>query len=183
MKSFNQHDCMNIDWLKENHQMVHYFGLGFIQLKLNDCQRIHFYTAELPPITSQEDIHNHRYNFTSEILKGEFTQALYRIVEGDTHILEKESCKADVKVEEQGKPCGIEFMGNHHYTKGSWYFTTHDVFHRVWANTSINLLTRSEYKKDLAEVVRPVGQEKICPFGQKVEEKRLWEIIEMMLKA
>lgn len=34
---------MNIDWLKANSTMIHYFGLGFIQVKLGDLDRVHFY--------------------------------------------------------------------------------------------------------------------------------------------
>lgn len=173
---------LNIDWLKQNHQMIHYFGLGFIQLKIDDRCRMHFYTPELPPIVSEEDVHNHRYNFDSKILKGEFTQELFHVIEGNSHIREHESCKEGVEAATVGTPCGIILASAHTYFTGSSYFINHKTFHRVIAKNCITLLNRGSYKKDMAEVIRLVDAKKICPFSQKVEEEQLWEIVERMLQ-
>lgn len=170
------------DWLRANHKMVHYFGLGFIQLKIDDSRRMHFYTSELPPITPEEDVHNHRYNFVSHILKGRFYQELFKTVDGSTHTLEKESCQAGVDVPHEGTSCGLVQMSRHHYTAGDSYWLHHDTFHRVSAENCITFVERSEYQKELAEVIRAIDSPKICPFSQKVPEENLWEIIERMLK-
>jgi hypothetical protein len=173
---------LNIDWLKSNHKMIHYFGLGFIQLKIDDQTRIHFYTPELPPIVSQEDIHNHRYDFFSQVLKGHFSQALFNVIDGNTHLREQESCKEGVSCETPPTPCAVEINSEHKYVAGSAYFIKAETFHRVSAE-GITLLKRGEPKKDFAEVIRRAGSEKTCPFSQKIEESRLWEIIECMIKT
>jgi hypothetical protein len=173
---------LDIDWLKANHQMVHYFGLGFIQLKMNHQDRLHFYTSELPPTVPEEDVHNHRYCFTSTILKGYFRQELFRVVEGDTHLREQETCKEGVCAGSTPVSCSLLLASSHLYAVGGQYFIDHDTFHRVEAQNCITLLIRGEYKKELAEVIRLRGQVKVCPFSQKVPTERLWEIIESMVK-
>jgi hypothetical protein len=168
-------------WLKANHKMIHFFGLGFIQLKLTDNVRMHFYNEKLPPITSKEDIHNHRYDFRSQILVGELEQELFTIVDGDDHILEKESCKAGVEVQQEGKLCGIRTHSVHKYVRGSQYKLDHRTFHRVASPFAVSLLTRGVTQQEFADVVRPVGSTKVCPFSKKVDEAELWAIVEEML--
>lgn len=172
---------INIDLLKKNHQKIHYFGLGFIQVKIDSITRVHFYSSELPAIISDEEIHNHRYDFTSVIIKGGFGQQIYQVIPGDTHLLEEESCQEGVSGGKT-KLCSVKMIGEHVYYPNSRYFVDHNVFHKVQAVDCVTLLTRSDYKKDLAEVIRPVGAEKICPFSQKIEEGSLWEIVDSMLK-
>jgi hypothetical protein len=48
--------------LKEKCKMIHYFGLGFIQIKIDDTYRLHFYTNKLPKILHEEEVHNYRNN-------------------------------------------------------------------------------------------------------------------------
>jgi hypothetical protein len=173
---------LEIDWLKKNHQMIHYFGLGFIQLKIDKHNRLHFYTPELPPIIDEEDIHNHRYDFTSSILRGKMEQQLFVEIPGATHIKEDESCQADVKPETSPSNCSVLMTSSHTYAEGSSYFIDHDTFHRVKTNNCITHLNRGGYKKKYAQVIRPMESGKICPFSQKIEEGRLWEIIETMIR-
>jgi hypothetical protein len=169
---------LEIDWLKANHTMIHYFGLGFIQLKLDQFKRFHFYTSELPQIVGEEEIHNHRYDFQSTILLGKLTQEIYGKIDGDTHVIEDESCQEGVTTGILPSFCGIELLSMHNYGVGSYYFVDHNTFHRVKADNCVTILNRTDYKKQYAKVIRPVGTKKVCPFSQKVDEKRLWEIIE-----
>jgi hypothetical protein len=175
---------LNLSWLKANCQMIHYFGLGFIQVKLDKAQRLHFYTDLLPPIVSEEDVHNHRYDFTSKILKGSLTQEIYELMDGDTHLVEDESCQAGVMAESNPKSCAIKLSSSHTYVAGSEYFIGHDTFHRVSnCGSCVTLLTRSNYKKEFAQVIRPIDEEKTCPFSKKIEEKELWKIVGKMLES
>jgi len=174
---------LDVTWLKNNHQMIHYFGLGFIQLKIDKNTRLHFYNKKLPPIVSKEDIHNHRYDFTSEILLGTLIQEIYEVVPGDTHYLEDESCQVDVKVESKPKLCSVQMSSRHIHSPKSSYLISHTTFHRVYCDFEcITLLNRTDYKKQLAQVIRPIEGAKVCPFSQKVKEEYLWNIIEEMLK-
>jgi hypothetical protein len=173
---------LNYKWLKANHQMIHYFGLGFVQLKLDNSTRMHFYSPELTPLVPEEEVHNHRYNFSSLVLKGEFKQELFEVVAGDTHVREQETCKADVKATGEPVPCALKQVTSHIYGEGSRYWISHEAFHRVGAETAVTLVTRSPYEKELAEVVRRKDAPKVCPFSQRVEDDKLWDIVERMLK-
>lgn len=173
---------LEIDWLKTNYTKLHYFGLGFIQLKLDHTHRLHFYTNKLPVIISKEEIHNHRYNFCSQIIRGSLKQELFQITQNNTHTIEDESCQEGIKPEKHfSLPCGILLTSKHRYCEGSEYWIDHEVFHRVESDDCITYLTLSDYLKKSAKVVRPANTQKVCPFSKKVDEKDLWEIIANMI--
>lgn len=50
---------LDIDYLKSLENKPYYFGLGFIQLKINKSQRIHFWHSELIKTAGDEEIHDH----------------------------------------------------------------------------------------------------------------------------
>lgn len=174
---------LDIDWLRKNCLNISYFGVIGVQLKIDKSNRLHFYTKELPAIVSEEDVHNHRYDFTSHILKGNFIQDIFEVTIGDKYLREQESCKEGMSCNSEGIPCDLKLVSNHTYSAGSKYFIFHDVFHRVKSEDCITLINRSEYKKELAEVIRPIGQDKICPFSKKVDEDVLWEIVNNMIQG
>lgn len=171
----------DINWLKSHYQMIHYFGLGFIQLKLDQKHRMHFYTPHLPPIIPEEDVHNHRYDFTSKILKGSLVQEIYGTTSGDKYIKHFESCKEGVEVDDFHLFCDLVLTSRHTYSVGSEYFISHETFHKVKAiGECITLITRGDYQKEFAEVVQ-LPHKKVCPFSVKIDEKDLWDIVEKML--
>ena len=179
---------VSLDELKKEAELIHYFGLGFIQVKLTDYTRMHFYTAALPPIIPEEDIHDHRYDFASRILHGTLRQEIFALAEGDSHILEEETCLPAGRVVSEGAPpmrkgvlCGIKKIHEQEFKKGSSYIIDHDTFHRISASDAITFIKRSDYKKELARVAHERGEQKVCPFSKKIPEKELWEIVETML--
>lgn len=174
----------DVDYLKKNHYMIHYFGLGFIQLKLTQLRRMHFYTPELPAIVGTEDIHNHRYDFKSYILKGCLEQELFQLVPGTQFVREKESCNAEIKSDDTVEFCDVIKISEQKFVRESNYWIHHNTFHRVKATVpTITVLDRGYYRKQFADVVRYRGEKKVCPFSQKVAEDRLWEIVRGMLNG
>lgn len=178
------------EYVREHSRHIHYFGLGFVQVKLDRPDplgrgsetRMHFYTADLPAITGEEEVHNHRRSFTSTVVRGSFSQKFYAVTPGDTHLLELESCKEGVEAPAAPRPCSLVEMSRQIFREGSEYWVHHDQFHRVWvAGPTVTLLHLSSPLKDHAEVVRPVGAEKVCPFSKKVPEDQLWQIVKRML--
>jgi hypothetical protein len=175
-------EILDISYLKNNAQVIQYFGLGFIQIKLNDFERVHVYTKELPAIIDIEDIHNHRYSFTSYILSGSFVQEIFEIVEGDTYVLRNESCSEGNNLENKGETCGIRFNNKHIYKKGDQYTVDKDTFHRVFSHDAITYLVREKPSKEFAQVVTKQDSPHVCPFSKKVPENELWSIVEKSLK-
>lgn len=174
---------LNIDFLKENHKRIYYFGLGFIQVVLNKEDRIHFYTDRLE--TTNDDIHTHRYNFKSTILMGSFTNNKYRLIPGDTHFLKNESCSLDRIIENDiSIPVSIELLESKTYKEGDSYDMFFNELHSVsYTNDTITYLHRSEIITDYAQVIFEKNSEEICPFSNKIDDDDiLWSIIEEMIK-
>jgi hypothetical protein len=175
---------LDITWLKKNSKMIHFFGLGFIQIKLNDEYRVHVYTDKLSATVTKEDIHNHRYGFESTIIKGKLQQQFFTVVPavGGNFLLVEESCNPDNKIDSIASEVNVEFAGEATYSAGDMYALHHSSFHRVYSIDAITLLKRGNIEKSLAEVVYRKGEPPQCPFSVKVSEAALWEIVEEALK-
>lgn len=175
---------LSIDWIKENNVKIHYFGLGFIQVKLNNFERLHFYTTQLAKTIDEEEIHNHRYNFVSTIIKGEFSQSIFE-VENDingSYFLTKESCDENNKIVFPKEPVNVVKIFSQKYLENNSYYMNNNTFHTVDAEDgTITHLKRSGYLKEFADVVFDKNKNLICPFSIKVSENDLYDIIKNML--
>jgi len=170
---------LDLPTLQTNHTRLYYFGLGFIQLKIDEQYRVHFYSPKIPPIV--DDIHNHRYDFESTILMGTLTNTLWGVKEGDTHIRRSESCNPDIKSEKIEKKCAVEFISKTIYTAGQTYKMSESEFHQVSANNCITFLKRGPMLKKCADIIAPKDTQPVCPFSRRVQEENLWVIIKEML--
>lgn len=75
---------LDIKFLRGLGVIPHYFGLGFIQLKLSEHWRIHFWMPSWPTIPGAEtEFHDHRYDFISKVLHGRLEQEVFEV--GPTH--------------------------------------------------------------------------------------------------
>lgn len=162
--------------------MIHYFGLGFIQLKIDDDLRFHFYTEALPSIMPVEEVHNHRYDFTSVVLKGELHYEYYMPTEGNDHIIRTISCDPNNPAPDDAKECGLMHICSGNYKAGCTYNLNKDTFHRVWAReNTITKLYRAKLRRDFAQAVKHKDEINVCPFSKQIPEKELWEIVEQMI--
>jgi hypothetical protein len=161
-----------------------YFGLGFIQLKIDKTYRYHFYHDSLEPIVPDDEIHDHRYNFKSHILQGEFTQLLYEfeVDHAGTHEIQNVDCKGPSDHVFEKTWGNLKLINRSTYSAGSSYWINRDVLHTVIAhNNAITLLERDTVVKQYARVARPRGVESVCPFSAPLGADRCWELIEDML--
>jgi hypothetical protein len=170
---------IDYNWLRNNHERIYFFGLGFIQLKINETYRLHFYIPELPSFVDHP--HNHRYDFESTILKGEFTNNIYKEVTGLDFIIQEDSCSEGFIPTKKPRNANFELVSSTTYTTGETYSMNHETFHTVKADRAITLLKRSAYKKELADVAYPSNQKKVCPFMSKLSEDLLWDYIKQEL--
>lgn len=161
-----------------------FFGLGFIQLKVDQTYRYHFYHDSLTPIVPDDEIHDHRYNFKSHILQGTFIQLLYNFVP-DTdgaYEIQNVDCQGPTDQTFEKSYGNLKLINRSTYTVGSSYWINADVLHTVIAHeNAITLLERSTVNKNYARVARPVNSNTVCPFSQPIAESRCWELIEDML--
>jgi len=175
---------LNINELKTNCNKIHAFGLGFIQIKLNDKQRIHIYTNEIGLTTKEEEIHNHRYNFTSKVLKGKLTNKIYHIFGALGDFIQiKEACDPTKPKDPTQKLRNTPLLITQFETvEGSEYYIEKDTFHRVSATEgTITLIEREETVKEMADIVYHRDNNLVCPFSVNLSEDILWEIVERKL--
>lgn len=164
-----------------------FFGLGFIQCKINDRERIHFYHPTLvPTVNIEEEVHNHRYDFESTILMGKINNKKYQFIEDNdnaTHFLQSESCNESIKIEKSNNIYGtVVLESDECISKGEAYLMKFYEFHTFHTTKCITYLKRSSYKQDTAQVIRPINSEIICPFSIKLSPEECWNIINDCLK-
>lgn len=175
---------LDIHWLKANYKMIHYFGLGFIQLKLNDAERVHFYTDLIHTTVKEEEVHNHRYNFVSTILSGHLEQHVFELDMDSTekpYYLTQETCNAADKRDFPKVDCNVSLAMINQHVIGDRYYIDHHTFHRVSSTDAITHVKRSGYKKEFADVIFKKGQEVVCPFSVKRTDEELFDIVEEIL--
>lgn len=178
-------DALDINYLKANAKKIHFFGLGFIQIKISDTHRVHVYTDKFQTTAMEEEIHNHRYQFNSAILKGALTQKVYDVhndKEGE-YLLTQESCNPEVVVQDRRAVfCDIKLTQIHHFTAGAAYWTAANTFHKVESKNAVTFITRGGYEKTEADVIYHHTKLTTCPFSVKVPEEQLWAVVEEALR-
>jgi hypothetical protein len=165
----------------------YWFGLGFMQLKLNDSERMHFWLPDLPAI-ERDEVHNHRYDFYSRVLAGMLIHETFQVnydLNGDFELFE-----TDCSPEKEGTdpkhllPCFLQPTGKYTLYAGTSYTFFHDAFHTT-RNTryAVTFLSRSLKTKESALVAKPRGTKSTCPFAdaKSISEKECWERIDAAL--
>lgn len=171
---------LDIDYLKKNYTKIHGFGLGFIQIKLGEVFRVHIYTSKVSLTTQAEEIHNHRYNFKSTVLKGLLTNKLYQINPSPTgeFILVDEACNPNIpKTQHHVTVDTPKLISEFKTPINTAYFLDKDTFHQVESQEgTITLVERGPVVKPMAQIVYPKNQINTCPFSSNLPEAELWEI-------
>jgi|SRR5271157_1335893 len=169
----------------------YWFGLGFIQLKLSDTERMHFWLPEIPH-PEREEIHNHRYDFTSIVLAGELRHDVYHLdaktgpMFGKTEweIFETNCAPNKEGTVETVSGCIVSPIGQFNLTAGSTYAFPHESFHTTEGTKfAITHLTRVLPKPlEYASVIKKRGVETVCPFKEKIETHVCWRYVDAALQ-
>jgi hypothetical protein len=182
---------LDIDFLRDcaakYDSKPYWFGLGFIQLKLSDEERMHFWLPELPA-EERDEVHNHRYTFHSRILDGTLVQQTYAIhpdLNGDCEIFE-----TDCAPGKEGHPhaflsCFLKKTGSYNLAAGTDYLLDADTYHTTRdTRFAITLLRRpAQAEKVSASVVKKRGEDTTCPFknSEAMPTSKIWEHIDAAL--
>jgi len=180
---------LTIDYLKSlNNHGLHYFGLGFIQMKVSTVQRFHFYHPDIMPILDADEIHDHRYEFESTVEKGALSQEIftYQSMPFSDYGLYEVSCKK----EDAGKAPFLikdvipEKLAEFVVQTGQRYSLQPQAFHRIdYKVPTITSLIRGPILKDYARIIKSHAAPDVCPFSKKMTDDELWGIIEQILLA
>lgn len=171
---------LDIDLLRASGSVPHWFGLGFIQLKLDDQHRMHFWHPELAADVPEEEIHDHRYDFESVILHGELTHETFDFKPNRWAPMQMAEVSCDPENPAPDVPPvqgEVIPTGTYRFQAGSRYTFRMGAFHRAKALQAITFLTRGPVQKRFARVIRPAGSTPVCPFGNPMPAERLWEAI------
>ena len=180
-------DFRNVEAIRQQCYEIHAFGLGFIQIKLTPQSRLHLYTSAVRVTTEPEDVHDHRYGFTSTILQGAITNDIFHVDPGGKDFTISEvTCKPGESGEDRPLfNCGVTYLGSFTMTEGSIYTLAADTYHRVHAlEGTVTFLRRDDPFKEFARVARQKDQALVCPFSANVfSEDELWSIYEKAVRG
>ena len=168
----------------------YWFGLGFIQLKLNDVSRVHYWCPWIPA-PEREEIHDHRYNFKSTVVAGVLHFELYEPTPMQRdHVFTHELFQTDCAPGHEGNkdpkayPVTLEHRGTYDVHAGSSYWFSEKQFHTTEGTRfAITYLEREEKTKQFANVIKPKGAPVSCPFAKTLPEDECWSYIEQAIAA
>ena len=177
-------DVMNVHQLRNRAERFgsepYWFGLGFIQLKLSDTERMHFWTPAIPR-KEREEIHNHRYNFTSLVLAGKLKhQTFYAVsdVLGAYELFQTNCSPEKEGTVETVTPHHVFSSGYYEMVAGTKYFFPHYQFHTTEETLfAITYLRREPKVKEFADVIKTRGAGTTCLFAEKIPAEICWQYI------
>ncbi len=171
---------LTVDWLRANAVKAHFFGLGFIQVKLDDRNRVHFYHKDIPAFV--EEPHDHRYDFVSRVLRGTLENRVWKLAPGDDHEVSYESCRQGGPEPPAGFRTGLVELGRFVTHKKSGYHMNSETLHAVTPNFKrgpvITYVQRELPFKEFARTVKKAGAPSVCPFSRPMPDDELWQIVQ-----
>lgn len=179
-------DLRNLyEHLKTKATKIHFFGLGFIQVKINDSERYHFYSPGLAAFVPPEEIHDHRYDFISSVVKGCLSQEIYTFSpkEKSDYVLRYVSCDPNYTAPTERQYVIPELLSTVHSNCGSQYKLSEKAMHKVLpvASSTITYLQRGSKVKPFARVISSASKE-VCPFSKDLPEAELWEWVKKIIE-
>lgn len=179
---------LDLDYLRYQQAKPQWFGLGFIQMKISNERRLHFWHPDLAPnLGNAEEVHNHRYDFTSSVIKGEMENEVWEMVydEAGDYRLWRVSCQpGNADSAEMVGPMTVADVATYTIRTGGSYTMPQPIFHRSFPKGhTVTMLKRGKVTEDYAYVIRSATAQHNCPFAVSIPEPVLWERIEEILYA
>jgi len=163
-------------YLKDNATRIHYWGLGFIQVRVGENVNYHFYSESIAPNFDTENPHNHAREFRSEILAGCLEEKRYHLTEGGSYEMRDNLCTTDDGIVPE-KLYGVGCVEHNFYEKGDKYVCDKDTFHTVSATDCITKITKYG---DRGEVFSLKLNEAPKGVITRYSEDILWKIVKEM---
>jgi len=176
---------ITIDELRQLGGYAHYMGLGVIKYVFRKNRAYHFWSDLAPAIV--EDIHEHRFGFTSKVVKGELKNYIYDVVGQDPNSslqVERGECVSGAERIIEVPNANIVEMCTFTTVEGKAYTIAYDTLHRVECVTPkvITLLDKNlPFQQENPRFVTDANNPSVCAFSQPKSEKECWEIIEYTL--
>ena len=177
---------LTIDGLRKLGGSPHYMGLGVVKYFFRDDRAYHFYSELAPAIV--DDIHEHRFSFTSKVVKGELKNYIYDVDGQDpnsTLQVERGECKAGAERNIEVPNANIIELCTFTTLAGQSYHISYNTLHRIECVTPkvITLLDKElPFVQTNPRFVTDTAYPSVCAFSQPKTEAECWEIIDFTLK-
>jgi hypothetical protein len=154
---------------------------------------MHFWLPEIPH-PEREEIHNHRYDFSSIVLAGHLRHEVYYLDDKITAGVLRQFCEWEIfetncapnkeGTAEIVTPCVASYVGTFGLNSGSTYKFPHTSFHTTEGTQfAITHLTRVLPKPlEFASVIKRVGTVSVCPFKEKLPSSVCWQYVKAALE-
>jgi len=179
-----------IDQLREQYiGQMFYHGLGMIKFRIDDRFSYHFYSDDTPPIV--DGIHDHHYNFKSDILMGIIKNYVYSVDGQDPNsTLRVEQGRGSLTGQQERvvvlENANLVELFSFERSEGESYNMAYDTFHCVETITDkvVTLIdTEIPFAQPHTNVIINTTKENVGAFSQPKSTDRCWEIIEDILKG
>lgn len=183
---------LDVTRLKALGVVPHYFGLGFIQMKLDASTRLHVWVPDWPAIPGVDtELHDHRYAFESTVLLGAMEHEVFALgpVRPEARSGDWELLSVTCQPGEEGEPQPQGFvealeMGRFRVEQGQSYRLGEEAFHRSKTDgPTVTWLRRGPVDKPLARVLRKPGSPFVCPFSLSPSVEECWVKVAQVLEA
>ena len=176
---------ITVDELRALDGRPHYMGLGVIKHMFRGNRAYHFYSDKTLAIV--EDIHEHRFGFTSTVIKGELKNYIYEIDGTDPNsTLQVERGECTAGAERNIIQSNINLIEACTFTTlpSQSYHIEYTTLHKVECITPkvITLLTKElPNRQTNPRFITDTANPSVCAFSEPKTEAECWELIEYTL--
>ena len=177
--------AITIDQLRRLNGKPHYMGLGVIKYVFRNTRSYNFYSEKSAFLVN--DIHEHRFSFTSKVIKGELKNYIYEVFGADptsTLQVERGECKPYAERWVEVYNANVVELCNFTTKEGQSYRINFRTLHRVECVTPkvITLLNKKlPFDQQQPRFITDSTQPSVCAFSEPKSEDECWEIIEYTL--
>lgn len=172
---------ITIDELRKMGGYPHYLGLGVIKCRIGKDEAYHFWSDRSPVLVDQ--IHDHRFGFTSTVLKGVLKNTIF-VVDGqdpDSMLqVERGECKEGAEREILVPNAKMKEVINFTTAPGESYYIAYDTLHQIELMTPkvITHIKKEPFSQMAPRYVVDTSIERVCAMSQPKTQDECWEIIE-----
>lgn len=169
-------NLLTVETLKNKAISIKEFGIGFIQIKLDNIQYINLYTDKVPLFSNSNAPHNHQEDFISRILSGAIVETMYDVFEGENGQSAFCGCGNTDSIITEKYSYIVKSINIH--SQDEIYYRAKEDFHSVIASeNTITLVTKVNPDNNHDAIIIANKSE----YNTKHTKEELWSIVEQML--
>ena len=176
---------ITIDELRALNATPHYMGLGVVKYPFCKNQAYHFYSDRAKVLV--EDIHEHRFSFTSRVLKGKLKTYIYDIDGTDptsTLRVERRECAPGAQQEILQSNINLIERCTFVTEPNQEYHLHYTTLHKIECLTSkviTQIYKELPFAQETPRFITDEARPSVCAFSEPKTVNECWDIIEYTL--